>query len=85
MFFFSGCPKIPENIKNGKRTVINEREVSFQCHQGYFLSTETNNFICRDNGNWNSDDIIPKCIRSKFQTFFYVFKNIKYQFNWEKP
>ena len=79
-FFNSlGCPKVTKNINNGKRTIINEREVTFKCHQGYFLSTETNHFICKDDGTWNSDDLNPKCLKSKFQVLvvigFYSVKN----------
>ena len=59
------CSKLPVDIKNGNVIVINKREITFKCYQGYFLSTEINNFVCKNDGNWNSDDLNPKCIKSK--------------------
>ena len=49
--------------------VTSEREVTFNCDPGYFLSTETHHFICKNDGNWNSDDLNPKCIKSKTFSF----------------
>ena len=45
--------------------VTNKREITFNCDPGYFLSTETHHFICKNDGSWNSDDLNPKCIKCK--------------------
>ena len=66
---FLECPNLPENTQNGKVVVTNKREVTFDCDPGYFLSTETHHFICKNDGSWNSDDLNPKCIKSKKFSF----------------
>ena len=57
--------------------VTNSREVTFNCDPGYFLSTETHHFICKKDGNWNSDDLNPKCIKGKNLIFKFIFVIIK--------
>ena len=68
------CPEIPETIENGSAIVVaRPREnvnvfgmiVSYKCDQGYFLSTRTSLFVCAENGTWNSEDLNPKCFKSK--------------------
>ena len=54
---------IPDTIKNGKVKKVSERQISYKCDPGFFLSTETQHFICKNDGNWNSDDLNPQCIK----------------------
>ena len=69
-----GFPNISHNITNGKGIVVNKREVTLKCYPGYFLSTETNHFFCKDDGTWNFDELNPKCIKSKSLSDFRFFK-----------
>ena len=64
------CPKLPENIQNGNAVVTSKREITYNCDPGYFLSTETHHFICKNDGNWNSDDFNPKCIKSNMSSSY---------------
>ena len=42
---------------------VSERQITYKCNEGYFLSTEVQHFICKNDGNWNSDDLNPQCIK----------------------
>ena len=68
--------KLPDYIENGKAVTIKKRKVTFSCNPGYFLSTKTNKFICNKNGNWNSNNLNPKCIKgdTNFDIFAQVFQ-----------
>ena len=63
---------MPESIGNGTATVeARPREsvnvfgmiVSYKCDPGYFLSTDTTVFLCGEDGQWNGENLNPKCIR----------------------
>ena len=66
------CPAVPESIENGKATVearprpevnVFGMIVSYECNQGYFLSPKHPLFFCGKNGEWDSKDLNPKCVK----------------------
>ena len=77
-FFYTSveCTELPENIENGKVAVINKRKVTFVCDEGYILSTKIHTFTCKNDGTWNLNDIVPRCIKSSNCFFFYFYVKI---------
>ena len=77
---------MPESIENGEATVeARPREsvnvfgmiVSYKCNQGYFLSTDTSSFLCGENGEWNSENLNPKCVEGGLSCLLLYFFNYR--------
>jgi len=72
------CPDLPTNIPNGN-VVVNYKpssnkyvvgtNITFKCKSGYELpqGNEIEEYICGENGTWNSPHLDPRCLTVKYE------------------
>ena len=53
------------NDKPRQNASVVGTNITYECDDGFVLSTETHQFFGNADGTWNSDDINPRCLRGK--------------------
>ena len=49
------------NFKTDKRKLIVGTKFTFKCNNGYKLTSNVSQYVCQQNGKWNSQVLNPKC------------------------